>query len=117
MRAAIGGWVLNKLSTACPRRGLVKNIWAVEVLGCCSALPVLLIFCRALIRPSGYLVVSAPVASARYSRRRLIASWSSEAAMGASMIATIATAAISWLLLSRSLLPPQKEMYQKKSAI
>ena len=59
--------MLNRLVMVCAFKGLAKKKWEVAVFCFLSVLPVLSIFLKADAKPSGYLVVSAPVASAKYS--------------------------------------------------
>jgi hypothetical protein len=95
-------------------KGLAKNKWAVELL----ALLVVLcpeIFSNALANASGCLVVKAPVASAKYSRRLDIDICIMAAASGAKIIA--AKPAIKIAGCVPSLRPPNIVKCKIRSAI
>ncbi len=69
IRSLVGGWVLVRSSAALPflRNGLAVYIGAKAWLADFNSIVEPLIFSSAEANPSGYLVYSAPEASARYS--------------------------------------------------
>src|SRR3990167_903695 len=103
----MGGGVWKRFEIDVPLlpNGLEIKRWAVAVLAVFMGILKLAIFSSALAKPSGYLVSSAPEASARYSRRREIASFIKVAIIGDRIMRTMPTIAKAPPLLL-SLLPP-----------
>ena len=66
--------LVNQPENPFPLKGLTIKRWAVALVAVFNGLGSEEIFSRALARPSGYLVRSAPEASAKYSLLREIAS-------------------------------------------
>src|SRR3989344_2084335 len=111
MRSSTGGCVENSFDTQAPAGCAPKGF---EIKRCAVAVEARaigeryeLIFCRAEAKPSGYLVRSAPEASARNSRLRETASWMSCAASGAKIIEATNAIRISGLLLRLRSPPPK----------
>src|SRR5207244_129293 len=92
MRSSMGGWVLNKPASQLPRSGFTIQRCAVAGPAGSGTRPETApIFSSAAASECGAWASWAPLASARYSRAREMASWISIAAGGATMIITRAS--------------------------